>query len=1003
MICASCGAENPDRAKFCLECGAQLSTAEPSLEVRKTVTVVFCDVTGSTALGESTDPEAVRGLLVRYFERMKGIIEAHGGAVEKFIGDAVMAVFGVPVLHEDDALRAVRAAFEMRDALPGLGIEARIGVNTGEVVTGTAERLATGDAVNVAARLEQAAPPGEVLLGAETVQLVRDAVEVEPVEPLQLKGKAKPVEAYRLLALTGREAGARRLEGSFVGRDRERRLLREAFDLAVSDKACNLFTMLGVAGVGKSRLAAEFLREVDATVVRGRCLSYGDGITYWPVVEVVKQLRPEERELQPTVARPLRVLLGGTELATSEEIAFAVRKLLEEAASERPLVVVWDDLHWAEPTFLDLIEHVADWSRDAPILLLCMARPELLDARTGWAGGKLHATTVLVEPLGREACEALLDDLGADLDPALRTKILASADGNPLFVEEMAAMVHDSATGDVQVPPTISALLSARLDQLAAPERAALACGSVEGSVFHRTAVEALDGDPAQLMRLVRKELVRPDKGTLPGDDAFRFRHILIRDAAYEALPKATRARLHERFADWLELRAPELVELDEIVGYHLEQATRYRLELGALTERERAVGARGAERLLVAGERALARRDVRASASLLGRGLALLPPDVRAAEREWKLVLALMDCGELAQAKERADDLATRAHAAGDRRGELYGWLASSFVAFLASPETMSMDAFRQLAAEARSEFEASGDDLGVGLCWFALAHVHHNACRWQERQEALQLAQLHGARAGDEYLHGQSLLWMAAGPVYGPMPTDEGLRWFDANEDALRGVPLAACMRGSVEAMVGNFDTARALIRDARSRLEELGQQLWLAGTGFHTCAIEALAGDYDAAAREGIAGCDALEVIGERGWLSTLAGQAAQALLQVDRDDEAEHWIGVADAVGGADDVSTQTLIRQVRAKLLSRRGHHAEAEAVARDAVALIEQTDMLGATADAKLDLAKVLQAAGKDAERLHAIEEAAVLFEQKRHLVGMARTRALLEAARSPV
>ena len=348
MICASCGVENPDRAKFCLDCGAQLIAAAPSVEVRKTVTIVFCDVTGSTALGESTDPETVRAVLARYFERMKGIIEAHGGAVEKFIGDAVMAVFGVPVLHEDDALRAVRAALEMRDALPELGIEARIGVNTGEVVTGTAERLATGDAVNVAARLEQAAQPGQVLLGAETMQLVRDAVVVETVEPLQLKGKAQPVEAYQLLSLTGREAGARRLEGTFVGRERERRMLREAFDLAVSDRACHLFTMLGVAGVGKSRLAAEFLREVDATVVRGRCLSYGEGITYWPVVEVVKQLRPDERELQPTVDRPLRVLLGGSEPATADEIAFAVRKLFEEAASERPLVVVWDDLHWAE-------------------------------------------------------------------------------------------------------------------------------------------------------------------------------------------------------------------------------------------------------------------------------------------------------------------------------------------------------------------------------------------------------------------------------------------------------------------------------------------------------------------------------------------------------------------------------------------------------------------------------------------------------------------------------
>jgi hypothetical protein len=311
-------------------------------------------------------------------------------------------------------------------------------------------------------------------------------------------------------------------------------------------------------------------------------------------------------------------------------------------------------------------------------------------------------------------------------------------------------------------------------------------------------------------------------------------------------------------------------------------------------------------------------------------------------------------------------------------------------------------MDALAELATEARSEFEAMGDELGVGLCWFALAHVHHNACRWQARHDALELAQLSAERARDDYLQHFSLLWMAAGPVYGPMPTDEGLRWFEVNEGALGAAPLIASLRAAVEAMVGNFDTARMLIRDSRSRLEELGQRLWLAGIGLHTCAIETLAGDFDAAAREGIAGCEALEAIGERGWLSTLAGQTALALLEVDRDDEAEHWIGVANAVGGADDVITQALIGEVRARLLSRRGNQAEAERLARDAVGLTERSDMLEAIADAKLNLAVVLQAAGKEAERLHAIEEAAALYERKRHLVGMARTAVLLEAARSP-
>src|SRR5690349_15429286 len=325
---------------------------------RKTVTVVFCDVTGSTALGESTDPEALRALLARYFERMKGIVESHGGSVEKFIGDAVMAVFGVPVSHEDDALRACRAAIEMRDAFPELGIAGRIGVNTGEVVTGTEERLATGDAVNVAARLEQAAQPGDVLVGEATFALVREAVEVEPVEPLELKGKSEPVPAFRLLSV--REGGERRFATAMVGRETELRRLRDAFHQSVQNRSCQLFTVLGSAGVGKSRLAAEFLGDLDGRVVRGRCLSYGEGITYWPVVEILKQLAtlPEG-----DAARPLRFVLGESETpAAAADIAWGFRKLLEQEAQAQQLVCVLDDLHWAEKTLLDLVEHVADLS-----------------------------------------------------------------------------------------------------------------------------------------------------------------------------------------------------------------------------------------------------------------------------------------------------------------------------------------------------------------------------------------------------------------------------------------------------------------------------------------------------------------------------------------------------------------------------------------------------------------------------------------------------------------
>ena len=354
-----------------MSCAAPLASAALAREVRKVVTVLFCDLVGSTALGGRTDPEALRALLGRYFDRMSGIVESHGGTVEKFIGDAVLAVFGVPLVHEDDALRACRAAVEMRDALPSLGIKGRIGVNTGEVVTGTAERLVTGDAVNVAARFEQAAAPGEVLIGVSTYELVQGAVEAEPVEPLELKGKAELVAAFRLLSAAG-ELG-RRFGTPLVGRVTELQRLRDAFAQAVHDRSCQLFTVLGSAGVGKSRLAAEFLGGVDARLVRGRCLSYGQGITYWPVVEILKQIGalPEG-----DAARPLRALLRETnEPASAEEIAWGFRKLLEQEAQTQPLVCVFDDLHWAEETLFDLVEHVAELARDAPILLLCIGRP----------------------------------------------------------------------------------------------------------------------------------------------------------------------------------------------------------------------------------------------------------------------------------------------------------------------------------------------------------------------------------------------------------------------------------------------------------------------------------------------------------------------------------------------------------------------------------------------------------------------------------------------------
>ncbi len=678
LVCASCGHANSEGAKFCEECGFSLAPVPAGAkEQRKTVTVLFCDLTGSTALGETLDPERLRALLARYFERMKAIVERHGGSVEKFIGDAVMAVFGVPVLHEDDALRALRAAAEMRDALPELGLQGRIGVMTGEVVTGTEERLATGDAVNVAARLEQAAEPGEVLIGAPTLALAGDAAEVEPVKPLVLKGKAEPVPAYRLLSV--REAPERRHEALFVGRERELALVGEVWERVQAEQRCELVTLTGDAGVGKSRLGAELLASIEARVVRGRCLPYGEGITYWPVVEVLKQLDllpPDE-----AAAEAIRSLLGRTDAQTSaEEIAWAFRKTLEQAAAERPLVVVFDDIQWGEQTFLDLIEHVALLSSGAAILLLCLARPELSEHRPAWP------VTLRLEPLADEDVEELIPERIAD---ELRARIARAAGGNPLFIEEMLAMAGE-AEGEVVVPPTLRALLAARLDQLETAERSVLERGAVEGEIFHRGAVQALVPEETQvtprLAALVRKQLIRPDTPQLAGEDGFRFRHLLIRDAAYDALPKATRAELHKRFATWFEEHGAELLELDEILGYHLEQACSYRAELGMPSDDELAGAAR--RRLTAAGRRAKLRQDNAAAVSLLERAVALVPPGEIDLALEVDIVDALFETGRGGDALRRAGSLAERASAAGDRVGELCGGIQEGLLRTFLEPE---------------------------------------------------------------------------------------------------------------------------------------------------------------------------------------------------------------------------------------------------------------------------------------------------------------------------
>ncbi len=982
-VCASCGHDNREGARFCEACGFALAATPARGEQRKTVTVLFCDLTGSTALGETLDPERLRTLLARYFERMKRIIEHHGGSVEKFIGDAVMAVFGVPTSHEDDALRALRSAVEMRDALAELGLEGRIGVTTGEVVTGTEERLATGDAVNVAARLEQAAQPGEVLVGGPTLDHVGDVAEVEPLEPLELKGKAEPVPAYRLVRV--REAPERSHEARFVGRERELVILREATERARAEARCELVTVVGEAGVGKSRLVAEALAANDVRVVRGRCLPYGEGITYWPVIEVLKQL--DLRPANEVAAAAIRSLLGESETPTSaEEIAWAFRKTLEEAAVPQVLTVVFDDIQWAEETFLDLVEHVALLSSGASILLLCIARPELVERRPAWPVG------IRLDPLGDGDVDELIPE---SIAGALRQRITRASGGNPLFVGEMLAMA-DEAGGEVIVPPTLQALLAARLDMLETAERSVLERGAVEGEIFHRGAVQTLAPEETQvtprLAALVRKELIRPDKPQLAGEDGFRFRHLLIRDAAYDALPKAIRADLHQRFAAWLEERGVDLVELDEILGYHLEQACRYRVELGLPLHAGLLQPAR--QRLAAAGRRALLRLDSAASVSLLQRAVALLPAAEIDLALENDLIDALFWAGKGDDALRNARSLTERAAAAGDRIGELCGRIKEGTVRISYEPEGAT-DELAELMEEAMPELEAAGDDLALSIGYSALGEVALIRARMDTMLVAYEKVFEHAQAAGLEH---EIAIGRASARFFGTTPIPELLAWCDEQEQRHTRVSFnIKRFRAVALAMLGRFDEARTIQAELRAELADRGGGIVL-GTalGQDAVIVELLADDPAAGVAFGQEGCRILDDLGEKGFLSTAAGNLAQALYGVERLEEAAAWANRAAELGASDDAITQMLWRQVRAKVLTRRGANDEGELLAREALAIGDKTDMVNQHADAYVDLGEVLLLSGKPAEAVAALEQARARYERKGNIVSTQRTQARL-------
>ena len=1022
-----------------------MKEARSPSQTRKTVTVVFSDVAGSTRLGSELDPEAVRNIMSRYFEAASRALQRHGGTVEKFIGDAVMAVFGIPAVHEDDALRAVRAVVEMRDAVDelnreleqeqGLQLRLRTGVNTGEVVAGDpadGQTLVTGDTVNVAARLEQAAGPGEILIGEVTHRLVKDAVRVEPTGPLTLKGKDDGVRSWRLLEVVEGAPGlARSPDSPLVGRRTELARLLEAFERVVGDATPSLFTVLGGAGIGKSRLAREVEASLEdvARVLTGRCLPYGDGITYWPLFEILRDLVGEDEDPRPAIARLVAgregaeaiaeriagVLGHSTQASSAEETSWAVRKLFEALAQERPLVVVFEDLHWAEPTLLDMIEHIADWSREAPVFILCLARPELLEKRDRWGGAP--AASMVLEPLTADESGALIESLQGvtELTHETRRRIAETAEGNPLYVEQMVAMLAEGEPleGPLEIPPTIQGLLAARLDRLSTGERAVIERACVVGKRFWAAAVADLSEESAQgsvqanLELLVRKDFIGPDRSVVPGEEGYRFRHQLIRDAAYKGIPKGERAGLHEGFARLIEDRAgPNIVEVEEILGYHLEQAFHYRTQLGLPDERTAALAGEAAEHLARAGSRAHARGDADGASNLLGRAAVLLPEeDPARAELLGTLGSALVLAGRFAEADAVLTEAIAAGAASGNRRLELHSVLERAFLRALTDRE--GVEELRQVAEQALPVLEELGDELGLAKAWRRIADVQWMVNHWSEQAQALEQALVHAERAGDQREAAGALMRLPMSLYYGPMPVGEATARAEAILERAQGARVVqstalVCLAG-LHAQSGHFEDARRLLAQGRAISDELGFRVWVAGFSLAAGDIEMLADDPAAAERELRRGYEALEAMGERGLLSTVAAELARAVCAQGRYEEAEELTKVSEVLARPLDVAAQISWRTVRATCAAGGDDLAGAEALARDALHAVEQTDDLNRHARVLSDLAAVVRRAGHEAESRSLEERALELFERRGNVVSAEKARSKLGArAQSP-